>query len=87
MLLSDCDACDGVGKLYVEEPFKMDKESPRYKEAINKIKALHPTLSDNECEAIFNKELEGLDNIKDDANDSAKVTDNVQEDGIPNTLY
>lgn len=87
MMLADCDNCDGVGKLYVEEPFKMDKESPHYKNAIGRIKELNPALSDNDCEVIFNRELETLDDIKEDANDSKKTADNVPEDGRPDSIY
>ncbi len=81
MMMADCDECDGVGKIYVEEPFKMDKESPHYKAAIDNIKALDTSLSDKDAEAIFNKELENLDKPKEGQNGSEKTADNVQEAG------
>jgi hypothetical protein len=69
MLYSDCDVCDGTGKLIVEPPplvFKLTKDNLRYKEAIQNIKELDPSLTDEEAEEIFNKELNKLDDIKDD---------------------
>jgi RecJ-like exonuclease len=67
MLYSDCDKCDGTGKIYVDEP--IDQNSHRYKEAIENIKALDSKMSDEDAKKLFDSEMTKL-------NESAKDSKN-----------
>jgi len=60
MMLSDCEHCDGKGK--IDEPeneleFLLTKDSKRYQEAKEKIKKLDPVMSDTAAEQILDEEL------------------------------
>ena len=72
MLLSDCDDCDGVGKIYTKEPVEIVTSSPRYQEALDKIKALDKNITDEEAKDIFNKELERIKDEPNGQDDRAK---------------
>ena len=71
MMRVDCNDCDGMGKVYPEDVeevaaplarnFVIDKRSKEYKEAIKKIKAINPDLSDQEVSDIFDKEFNKLE--------------------------
>jgi hypothetical protein len=58
MMMWDCDDCDGNGKiLIIEEP----KDSASYKEAIESIKALDPSIDDEKAKEIFDEEFKKID--------------------------
>jgi hypothetical protein len=67
MMRIECDDCEGRGRLYPDEvpgykkPVVIDKESKSYKNAISRIKKLHPDLTDEEVIDIFEKEYNKLD--------------------------
>ncbi len=68
MMRVDCDDCDGIGKVYPEDEnpvslakdFVIDKRSRSYRDAIKKLKAIHPEMSDLEISDIFEKEFDKL---------------------------
>lgn len=68
MMRVDCDDCDGNGKVYPDfdddvslaKDFVIDKRSKSYREAIKKLKSIHPDMSDSEISEIFEKEFEKL---------------------------
>lgn len=59
-----CPICDGYGKIDIEDSIEeikrdkpvIDKRSKAYKEAINDIMKVNPTLSRKDCESVFEKE-------------------------------
>jgi len=63
MMMMDCRHCEGRGKVYIEPTSEslLKKEDKRYQDAISKIKALDPTITDEEAEEMFKKELANLD--------------------------
>lgn len=68
MMRMDCDDCDGIGKVYPDDvdatplarDFVIDKRSKSYREAIKKLKSIHPDKSDLEISEIFEKEFDKL---------------------------
>lgn len=62
----ECWVCDGIGKLDInmikddladDKPKPaIDKRSKAYKEAINDIMKVNPSLSRKDCESVFEKE-------------------------------
>jgi len=63
MMLTECMLCDGDGKINkIELPAidKIDKRSKSYRKAIEDLQALHPKMSKDEVEDLFE---ETYDNI------------------------
>lgn len=66
MMQTECTECDGIGHLFdnasvpKDNKNSPDKRSKSYKEAIGKIKALNPDLSDDEVRDLFDREYEKL---------------------------
>lgn len=54
MMLQDCDECDGLGKI---TDLKLAE-----KEAITKIKACDPNLTEKDAQKVLDEELTKLDN-------------------------
>jgi DnaJ-class molecular chaperone len=63
MIMKDCDHCNGYGTVNEQSQpvIKIDKESKGYKEAINSIKALDSSMTDDQAKDIFEKEFAKLD--------------------------
>jgi hypothetical protein len=68
MMLIECPECDGFG--YIRPSDKevkqktsvpLDRRSKSYKEAIAKLKKLHPDKSDDEITELFDSEYEKLE--------------------------
>jgi len=53
MMYTECDECEGRGKIYVEKEPVIDKESQEYKAAITNIKALGDNISDEQADQMF----------------------------------
>ena len=59
MMLTDCDDCDGYGKIVIkEEPNYLAKETESYQKAKDEVKKLDENLSDQEAEKILDEEIE-----------------------------
>lgn len=76
MMYVDCDACDGKGKIYIDEEkeFIIDKNSKHYKEAIKNIKSIHEGITNEKAEEIFEDELKKI-NLKDEKNDASSSSE------------
>ena len=66
-MMMDCRECRGTGvignadsKPAAPDLKLLDKRSKSYKQAIRKISDLHPDLSREECEKIFDEEYEKI---------------------------
>ncbi len=66
MMMDDCHACDGTGKIYdvpvavVAKPVVIDRRSTSYKEAVAKIMDLHSCDKDAAVK-IFDDEFSKID--------------------------
>lgn len=61
MMMADCDNCDGRGKIQEaddELEYLQLKTTDSFKNAIDKIKKIDNTLSDDQAEKIFKDELD-----------------------------
>jgi len=72
MMLRSCTECGGLG--IIEEEKKKDieesiKSTPHYKDAIDNIKALNPTITEEDAKKMFSEELKKIED-KDDEGDS-----------------
>lgn len=64
MIQKDCEECDGRGK--IEETiddmeYLKVRSTESYDNAINKIKSLHPSISDEKAKELFENELKEID--------------------------
>jgi len=68
-MMMDCRECRGTGVMSTTPPVTggtdsvskgLDKRSKSYKQAIRKIADLHPDMSREECEKIFDEEYEKI---------------------------
>lgn len=61
MMMTDCDYCDGVGKVAIVDEDEIDtllaKETDHYKEAIKGIKAIDVNITDEQADKMFKEEL------------------------------
>jgi DnaJ-class molecular chaperone len=53
MMMTECDECDGRGKIYEKSEPVIDKDSKEYKNAITNIKKLGDNISDEQADQMF----------------------------------
>jgi hypothetical protein len=59
MMLTDCDECEGYGKIVIkEEPDYLSKDTESYQKAKHEVKKLDDKISDQEAEKILDEEIE-----------------------------
>lgn len=67
MMMQDCEECDGTGKIVfieneIEELEKLKaKQDESYAKAINEIKDLDPSMTDEKAKEIFDEEFKKLE--------------------------
>lgn len=61
MMMTDCDNCDGTGKITVLEDV-MQKDSTEYKNALGNIKKLDDKMSDTDAQKLLDDELDKFKN-------------------------
>jgi len=67
MLMTDCDHCDGIGKVVVIEDeieTLLAKNTEHYNNAKEKIKALDKSVTEEMAVEILDKEIESQKNVK-----------------------
>lgn len=57
MLISDCEHCDGEGKV-IDDNALFAKDTEHYKKAKSDIKAIDKAMTDEEAEKILDEEIE-----------------------------
>lgn len=60
MIMQDCEACDGAGKIFVpddELDFLAMKQTESYQKAKDKLKAVDNTIDDKKAEELLDKSM------------------------------